>query len=76
MMEFKQMERRWSVEDGGDGAPRFPSPPDFQGLEEVGSIRRVEADLSNPTMLVFESSRFLGRRNTHSPFPLLTHHFQ
>ena len=48
---------------------RFPSPPDFHGLEEVASIRRVEADLSLPTILVFESSRFLGRRITHSLHP-------
>ena len=28
-------------------------------IEDIGSIKRVEDGLGNPTMLVYESSRFL-----------------
>ena len=32
----------------------------FGGFEDIGSIKRVEIDLSNPTLMVYESSKFLG----------------
>ena len=32
----------------------------FGGFEDIGSIKRVESDLSNPTVMVYESSKFLG----------------
>ena len=32
----------------------------FGGFEDIGSIKRVEIDLSNPTVMVYESSKFLG----------------
>ena len=32
----------------------------FGGFEDIGSIKRVETDLSNPTVMIYESSKFLG----------------
>ena len=32
----------------------------FGGFEDIGSIKRVETDLANPTVMVYESSKFLG----------------
>ena len=32
----------------------------FGGFEDIGSIKRVETDLANPTVMIYESSKFLG----------------
>jgi hypothetical protein len=39
---------------------RYSDPSLFGGLEDVGSVRLVESDLSKPALLAFESSKFLG----------------
>ena len=40
-------------------ACRYRNIDDFK-IEDIGSIKKLEDDLSNPIMMIFESSKFLG----------------